>query len=51
MGPYNAPSFAHCGLYEGGDFTVFVTSGVGTAVLPIRYGAQSNWDLVTLGVN
>ena len=46
--PTDAPSFAHCGLYEGGDITVFVTSGVGTAILPLRYGAQSQWDLITL---
>ena len=49
--PTDAPSFAHCGLYEGGDITVFVTSGVGTAILPLRYGAQSEWDLMTLGIN
>ena len=46
--PTDAPSFAHCGLYEGGDMTVFVTSGVGTAILPLRYGAQSQWDMLKL---
>lgn len=49
--PTDAPSFAHCGLYEGGDITVFVTSGVGTAILPLRYGAQSQWDLLELSFN
>ena len=48
--PTDAPSFAHCGLYEGGDLTVFVTSGVGTAILPLRYGAQSQWDFISLRV-
>jgi predicted MPP superfamily phosphohydrolase len=46
--PTDAPSFAHCGLYEGGIITVFVTSGVGNAVLPLRYGAQSQWDLLNV---
>ncbi len=49
--PTDAPSFAHCGLYEAGDMTVFVTSGVGAAILPVRYGAQSQWDFVTLEFN
>jgi len=49
--PTDAPSFAHCGLHEGGDMTVFVTSGVGTAILPLRYGAQSQWDFISLRVN
>jgi len=46
--PTDAPSFAHCGLHEGGNITVFVTSGVGTSILPIRFGAQSNWDLLAV---
>jgi predicted MPP superfamily phosphohydrolase len=46
--PTDAPSFAHCGLYEGGNITVFVTSGVGTAILPLRYGTQSQWDLLNV---
>ena len=46
--PTDAPSFAHCGLHEGGNITVFVTSGVGTSILPVRYGAQSQWDLLSL---
>jgi len=44
--PSNAPSKGHCGLYIGKERTVFVTSGVGTSILPIRYGAQSEWDLI-----
>jgi predicted MPP superfamily phosphohydrolase len=27
---------------------VFVTSGVGTSILPLRYGAQSQWDMLEL---
>jgi predicted MPP superfamily phosphohydrolase len=42
--PTDAPSFAHCGLHEGGNITLFVTSGVGTSILPIRFGAPSQWD-------
>ena len=49
--PTDAPSFAHCGLHEGGNITVFVTSGVGTSILPLRFGAQSQWDFISLGVN
>ena len=46
--PLDAPSGAHCGLYVDSERTVFVTSGVGTSLLPLRYGAQSQWDLVTV---
>ena len=46
--PSEAPSDAHCGLYQDSDRTVFVTSGVGTSILPLRYGAQSQWDLIAL---
>ena len=42
--PSDAPSEAHCGLYEDSQRTVFVTSGVGTTILPLRFGAQSQWD-------
>jgi len=47
--PTDAPSFAHCGLHEGGDITLFVTSGVGTSILPIRFGAPSQWDRLEVG--
>lgn len=46
--PTDAPSDAHCGLYQDGQKTLFVTSGVGTAMLPVRYGAQSQWDYLSL---
>jgi len=44
--PSDAPSSAHCGVYKDSERTVFVTSGVGTSILPLRYGTQSQWDLV-----
>ena len=44
--PSTAPSKGHCGLYVDDERTVFVTSGVGTSILPIRYGTQSEWDLL-----
>ena len=44
--PTDVPSFAHCGLHEGGNITVFVTSGVGTSILPIRLGTKSHWALL-----
>jgi len=49
--PSEAPSFAHCGLYQDSSRTVFVTSGVGTSILPVRFGAQSQWDFIEVTVN
>ena len=46
--PSKAPSKGHCGLYADNERTVFVTSGVGTSILPLRYGAQSQWDLLKI---
>ncbi|EGG29416.1 phosphoesterase [Aequoribacter fuscus] len=46
--PSQAPRNATCGLYQDENITLYVTSGVGTSILPIRYGAQSEWDMVTL---
>ena len=49
--PSDAPSEAHCGLYEDDQRTVFVTSGVGTTILPLRFGAQSQWDELNISWN
>ena len=49
--PTDAPQSAHCGVYQDPFRTVFVTSGIGTAVIPIRYRAPSQWDLLNLSVN
>ena len=46
--PTKAPRAAICGLYKDNKRTLFVTSGVGTSIIPIRYGAQSQWDLIDL---
>ena len=46
--PSDAPPFAHCGLYQDSSRTVFVTSGVGTSILPLRLGTQSQWDFIIL---
>jgi uncharacterized protein len=46
--PSDAPKRGHCGLYIDGQRQVFVSSGVGTSVLPIRFLAQAQWDLITL---
>ena len=46
--PSKAPSKGHCGLYVEKERTVFVTSGVGTSIFPLRYGAQSQWDLINI---
>ena len=49
--PSDAPPSAHCGLYEDNKRTVFVTSGVGTSVLPLRFGTQSQWDSIKINWN
>ena len=46
--PTDAPQEAQCGLYEDPIRTVFVSSGIGTSLLPFRIGAQSQWDLIRL---
>jgi uncharacterized protein len=46
--PTDAPPNAHCGLYKGDAITVFVTSGVGTSIFPLRIGTQSQWDFISL---
>ena len=46
--PSDAPKSAHCGLYVDGQRQVFVSSGVGTSLLPIRFLAKAQWDLITL---
>lgn len=49
--PTDAPSSAYCGLYQDPYRTVFTTSGVGTAILPLRFGTQSQWDLISWRVH
>ena len=44
--PTDAPSSAYCGLYQDNIKTVFVTSGIGTSILPIRVGTKSQWDML-----
>lgn len=46
--PTEAPKGARCGLYEDEDRQVYVSSGVGTSVLPIRFQTKSEWDFITL---
>lgn len=46
--PTDAPSFSHCGLFQDRNRVVFVTSGVGTVIFPVRYGAQSQWDFLEI---
>ena len=45
--PSSAPKGAHCGLYQDGNKTIFTSSGVGTSMLPIRFFAQSQIELLT----
>ncbi len=49
--PSKAPQSAHCGLYQDSKKMVFVTSGVGTSILPVRLGAPSQWDMLHLSWN
>ena len=46
--PSEVPRKAHCGLYKDNQKTVFTTSGIGTTILPIRIGTQSEWDLLSV---
>ena len=46
--PSDAPAGATCGLYKDDERTLWVSSGTGTSILPIRFGAQAEWDFVTL---
>jgi predicted MPP superfamily phosphohydrolase len=46
--PTDAPVAARCGLYRDGSRLLWVTSGLGTSVVPIRFGAPAQWDLITL---
>ena len=46
--PSDAPDEATCGLYEDADRFLWVSSGVGTSILPVRLGAQSQWDLIEM---
>ena len=46
--PTEAPRYGICGLHIEQSKVIFVTSGVGTSILPIRYLAQSQWDLIEL---
>lgn len=46
--PTTAPREATCGLYRDSDRTLYVTAGVGASILPLRFGAPSAWDMVTL---
>jgi len=44
--PSEAPEESHCGLYEDEVKKVFVSSGVGSSVLPLRFLAQSQIELI-----
>lgn len=46
--PSQAPRGATCGLYKDAYRTLWVSAGVGTSILPIRLGAQAQWDLLTI---
>ena len=46
--PTTAPKEAHCGLYQDDKKSLFVSSGTGTSLLPIRFGAPAQWDLIRL---
>jgi len=45
--PSQAPKESHCGLYDDEVKKVFVSSGVGNSVLPLRFLAQSQIEILT----
>lgn len=46
--PSQAPRAATCGEYREGALTLWVSAGLGTSLLPIRFWAPASWDLLTL---
>ena len=46
--PTQAPREAHCGLYKDKQRQVFVSSGIGTSVIPLRFNAKASWDHITI---
>jgi uncharacterized protein len=46
--PSAAPRDATCGLYQDERRVLWVSSGVGHSILPIRIGAESQWDVVLI---
>ena len=46
--PSQVPRAATCGEYREGDLTLWVSAGLGTSLLPIRFWAPASWDLLVL---
>lgn len=46
--PTKAPKEAHCGMYNDEKIQLFVSSGIGTSVLPFRLNTQAEWDFITI---
>ncbi len=38
-----------CGIRREGARTIIVTAGLGTSVVPLRFGAPPDWWLISLG--
>lgn len=38
-----------CGLHKMDDRTVITSGGLGTSIVPVRFGADPAWDLITIG--
>lgn len=48
IAPTSAPKTAHCGKYQDEDFAVITSSGIGKSVIPIRFYANSQIEIVTI---
>jgi uncharacterized protein len=46
--PTQAPREAYCGLFKDEQRQVFVSSGIGTSVIPLRFNAKASWDHITI---
>lgn len=46
--PTEAPKEAHCGMYKDEKIQLFVSSGIGTSILPLRLNTQAEWDFITI---
>lgn len=46
--PSNAPREASCGFWRDESRVLFTSGGIGASILPLRFGAQAGWDLLTI---
>ena len=48
IAPTSAPKTAHCGKYQDENLTVITSSGIGKSIIPVRFYANSQIEIVTI---